>query len=213
MSAIGTKQTKNCVRFCVTNGCKAEQGKCVNVTAIQYFLAVCQEGSFTQAARHCGVAQPSLSIALKRLETELGGRLFQRGPDKAKLTELGRILRPHFQAIDRSIRDVQRITKKRSSYSVSPIRIDLRDVKKVDDDQPITDFLIETADQCALVAKTGRMLVQQLNSVAGTETLPLSQLSDGGRDLSEYVDRIAQSLLAKAVEVDHERQKRETPSA
>jgi len=77
----------------------------------------------------------------------------------------------------------------------------------------ITDFLIETADQCALVAKTGRMLVQRLDSAVGTETLPLSQLSDGGRDLSDQVDRIAQSLLAKAVEVDHERQKKGTPSA
>ena len=78
----------------------------------------------------------------------------------------------------------------------------------------ITDYLIETADQCALIAKTGRMLVEQLDSVVGTEPLaPLSQLSDGGRDLSERVDRIAQSLLAKAVEVDHERQRKGTPSA
>jgi hypothetical protein len=78
----------------------------------------------------------------------------------------------------------------------------------------ITDFLIETADQCTLIAKTGRMLVEQLDSVVGTESLaPLSQLSDGGLDLSARVDRIAQSLLAKAVEVDHERQKKEPPSA
>jgi len=81
----------------------------------------------------------------------------------------------------------------------------------------ITDYLIETADQCALIAKTGRMLVEQLDSVVGTETLaPLSQVSqvsDSGRDLSERVDRIAQSLLAKAVEVDHERQRKGTPSA
>ena len=78
----------------------------------------------------------------------------------------------------------------------------------------ITEFLIETADQCAIIAKTGRMLVEQLDSVVGTKTLaPLSQLSDGGRNLSEQVDRIAQSLLAKAVEVDHERQKKGTPSA
>jgi len=78
----------------------------------------------------------------------------------------------------------------------------------------VTDFLIETADQCALIAKTGRTLVEQLDSVIGTETLaPLSRLSDGGRDLSEQVDRIAQSLLAKAVELDHERQKKGTLSA
>jgi hypothetical protein len=78
----------------------------------------------------------------------------------------------------------------------------------------VTDFLIETADQCALVAKAGRMLVEQVDSVVGTKTLaPLSQLSDGGRDLSEQVNRIAQSLLAKAIQVDHERQKKGTPSA
>jgi hypothetical protein len=72
----------------------------------------------------------------------------------------------------------------------------------------ITDFLIETADQCDLIAKTGRMLVAQLDAVVGAEaTLPLSQLSDDGRSLSAQVDRIAQLLLAKAVEIDHERQR------
>jgi hypothetical protein len=72
----------------------------------------------------------------------------------------------------------------------------------------ITEYLIETADQCALIAKTGRMLVERLNAVVGTETaIPFSPLSDGGLDLSERVDRIAQSLLAKAVEIDHKRQK------
>jgi len=72
----------------------------------------------------------------------------------------------------------------------------------------IRDYLIETADQCALIAKTGRILVERLNAVVGSETTtPFSPLSAGGWDLSERVDRIAQSLLAKAVEVDHERQK------
>ena len=72
----------------------------------------------------------------------------------------------------------------------------------------ITDYLIETADQCALIARTGRMLVERLDTAVGTETLPFSQLSEGGKDLSERVERIAQSLLAKAVEIDHERQRR-----
>ena len=72
----------------------------------------------------------------------------------------------------------------------------------------IRDYLIETADQCALIAKTGRTLVERLNTVAGSETTPpFSSLSAGGWDLSERVERIAQSLLAKAVEIDHEQQK------
>ena len=81
----------------------------------------------------------------------------------------------------------------------------------------ITNYLIETADECALIARQGRMLVERLNAMIGTKaaapisqlTAPFSQLSDGGRDLSEQVDRIAKSLLAKAVEIDHDRQKKE----
>ena len=72
----------------------------------------------------------------------------------------------------------------------------------------ITDYLIETADQCALIAKQGRMLVERLDAVNDPKVLtPLLQLSEGGRDLSERVEQIAQSLLAKAVEIDHKQQK------
>jgi hypothetical protein len=73
----------------------------------------------------------------------------------------------------------------------------------------IADGLIETADQCSEIAKQRQLLVERLNAVIGPTTLtPLSQLSDGGLDLSERVERIAQSLLAKAVEIDHEQQKK-----
>jgi hypothetical protein len=73
----------------------------------------------------------------------------------------------------------------------------------------ITDYLIEIADECALVAKTGRMLVAQFDATVGPgPTAPLSQLSDAGKSLTDQVDRIAQSLLAKAIEIDHERQRR-----
>jgi hypothetical protein len=72
----------------------------------------------------------------------------------------------------------------------------------------ITDYLIETADQCALIAKQGRILVAQLDAVNVPKTLtPLSQLSAGGLDLSERVEQIAQSLLAKAVEIDNAQEK------
>lgn len=74
----------------------------------------------------------------------------------------------------------------------------------------IRDYLIETADQCAHIAKTGRILVERFNTMVRSEAAtPLSSLSAGGVDLSERVDQIAQSLLAKAVEIDHERQKNE----
>src|SRR4051794_40314892 len=65
---------------------------------IKYFLLLCEELSFTRAARRCRIAQPSLTKSIRALETELGGRLFQR-KRRIELSELGRAVRPYLQEI------------------------------------------------------------------------------------------------------------------
>jgi len=75
---------------------------------IRYFLALCREGSFTRAARRCGVAQPSLTRAIKNLERELGEPLFERLPQGAKLTAFGEQVSPYFDAIGRCIAEIKR---------------------------------------------------------------------------------------------------------
>lgn len=70
---------------------------------IRYFLALCEERSFTRAAKHCGVAQPSLTNAIKNLERELGQALFNRSRTGAALTPLGAALRRHFLRIEQSV--------------------------------------------------------------------------------------------------------------
>jgi LysR family transcriptional regulator, hydrogen peroxide-inducible genes activator len=65
---------------------------------VRYFLAVCQERSFTRAARRCGISQPSLTAAIMRLEQALGGALFERKPAVA-LTVLGHGVHPYLQRI------------------------------------------------------------------------------------------------------------------
>lgn len=59
---------------------------------LEYFLAVVEHQGFTNAARALHVAQPSLSHAIRRLEAELGGRLFHRLPHGAALTPAGEAL-------------------------------------------------------------------------------------------------------------------------
>lgn len=68
---------------------------------VHYFLALCEELSFTRSARRCGVSQPSLTTAISALERELGGALFHRKPSIA-LTELGRVVRPYLDEIARN---------------------------------------------------------------------------------------------------------------
>ncbi|MGC1092051.1 MAG: LysR family transcriptional regulator, partial [Pseudolabrys sp.] len=50
----------------------------MKIRQVTYFLALCEEQSFTRAARRCGVAQPSLTRAIQLLEQDIGGRLFER---------------------------------------------------------------------------------------------------------------------------------------
>lgn len=65
----------------------------MNLRDIQYFLAIAEEGSITNAAKKLNIAQPPLSRQMKHLEDELGSTLFIRGSRKIQLTEAGHLFR------------------------------------------------------------------------------------------------------------------------
>jgi hypothetical protein len=75
---------------------------------ISYFLALCEEKSFTRTAKRCGVKQPSITVAIKQLENEFGGPLFERSNSIIRLTNLGNLVRPDFARIDRSAANAKR---------------------------------------------------------------------------------------------------------
>ena len=65
----------------------------------RYFVALCETLNFTRAAEKCNVTQPSLTRAIKLLEEELGGPLFNRERNQTHLTELGRMMEPHLREV------------------------------------------------------------------------------------------------------------------
>jgi DNA-binding transcriptional LysR family regulator len=67
---------------------------------VRYFLALCEEKSFTRAAKRCGVSQPSISNAIRRLEEEFGGSLFHRTRSGTKLSPLGVAILPYLDQIN-----------------------------------------------------------------------------------------------------------------
>lgn len=67
---------------------------------IRYFLAACDTLNFTRAAELCAVSQPALTVAVRKLEEELGGPLFHRDPGQISLTELGRTMRTHLARVE-----------------------------------------------------------------------------------------------------------------
>jgi DNA-binding transcriptional LysR family regulator len=61
----------------------------MDLRQLEYVLAVADQGSFTRAAQQRHVAQPALSVAIRRLERELGLQLFERTSRRVALTAAG----------------------------------------------------------------------------------------------------------------------------
>ena len=66
---------------------------------LSYFLAVVETGSFTKAAKRVFVTQPTLSAGIKKLEQDLGKKLFNRTSKWVFLTESGTRFLPHAKSI------------------------------------------------------------------------------------------------------------------
>ncbi|HEY1950386.1 MAG TPA: LysR family transcriptional regulator [Bryobacteraceae bacterium] len=75
----------------------------MEIHQLRYFCAVAQTGSFTKAATQEGIAQPSLSQQILRLESDLGSKLFDRLGRGVQLTEFGRALLPEALQILRQV--------------------------------------------------------------------------------------------------------------
>ncbi|MCX5586956.1 LysR family transcriptional regulator [Streptomyces erythrochromogenes] len=70
----------------------------------EVFLRVARLASFTAAARSLGYTQSAVSRQIQTLEDEWGAPLFDRLPRGVRLTEAGRVLLPHAEAVGERLR-------------------------------------------------------------------------------------------------------------
>lgn len=61
----------------------------MNLNELRYAVAVAQQRNFRRAAEKCFVTQPALSLAIQKLEDELGVQLFERSRTEVTLTPIG----------------------------------------------------------------------------------------------------------------------------
>src|SRR3978361_659596 len=71
----------------------------VTINQLRTFVAVCDHGSFSGAARELNRAQSAISHAIKALERSLAGHCFERTTRKATLPAAGRSLLPDARAV------------------------------------------------------------------------------------------------------------------
>lgn len=62
----------------------------MTLNELRYIVAVARERHFGHAAESCHISQPTLSVAVRKLEDELGVTLFERGPGEMTVTPIGR---------------------------------------------------------------------------------------------------------------------------
>ncbi len=61
----------------------------MTLTEMRYIVALARERHFGKAAEACHVSQPTLSVALKKVEGQLGAALFERTANDVRITALG----------------------------------------------------------------------------------------------------------------------------
>jgi LysR family transcriptional regulator, hydrogen peroxide-inducible genes activator len=64
----------------------------MTLTEMRYLVALARERHFGRAAERCHVSQPTLSVAVKKVEGELGAPLFERSTVELRLTALGELV-------------------------------------------------------------------------------------------------------------------------
>ena len=90
---------------------------------IRYFLSICEYGSFSRAAEACGVTQPALTAAIRKLESEVGSPLFHREGKRLVVTKLGNLLRPHLEQVVGETRRVEDVARKFKLLRQAPLRV------------------------------------------------------------------------------------------
>ncbi len=79
----------------------------ITLHQLRVFWAVAHSETLTRAAKHLGLAQPSLSQQLSKLEATVGAQLFHRRSNEMVLTQAGMYLRPKAEQVLRHIQDLE----------------------------------------------------------------------------------------------------------
>lgn len=95
----------------------------MTLSELKYIVALSQERHFGRAAERCFVSQPTLSVAIKKLEDELGIGLFERSKNAVNLTPLGEQIVHQAQVVLENVSTLKNIAEGGRDQLSSPLKI------------------------------------------------------------------------------------------
>jgi LysR family hydrogen peroxide-inducible transcriptional activator len=95
----------------------------MTLTELRYIVTLAQSQHFGKAAELCNVSQPTLSIAVKKLEGELGVNLFERSKSNVRPTPIGQQIIHQSQRVLEEAAAIKDIAKSGSNQLSTPLHI------------------------------------------------------------------------------------------
>jgi LysR family hydrogen peroxide-inducible transcriptional activator len=95
----------------------------MTLTELKYIVAVARHKHFGRAAEACFVAQPTLSVAVKKLEDELGVPIFERGGTEVSTTQLGVQIVAQAERVLEQTAAIKEIAKQNKDPLAGPLRL------------------------------------------------------------------------------------------
>jgi LysR family hydrogen peroxide-inducible transcriptional activator len=95
----------------------------MTLTELKYIVALAREKHFGRAADACFVSQPTLSVAIKKLEEELSVSLFERGSSEVSLTPVGERIVVQAQRVLEEASAIKSIAQQGMDPLAGPLRV------------------------------------------------------------------------------------------
>ncbi len=95
----------------------------MTLTELKYIVAVARERHFGRAAEACFVSQPTLSVAIRKLEDELEVQLFERGSTEVSVTPIGQQIVEQAQRVLEEGNAIKEIAKLGKDPLAGPLKL------------------------------------------------------------------------------------------
>lgn len=95
----------------------------MTLTELKYIIAVARERHFGRAAESCFISQPSLSVAVRKLEEELGVHIFERRSQEVSLTPVGESIVEQAQKVLDDVRRIEELAVQGKDPLCGPLRL------------------------------------------------------------------------------------------
>jgi LysR family hydrogen peroxide-inducible transcriptional activator len=158
----------------------------MTLTELKYIVAVAQERHFGKAAEACFVSQPTLSVAVKKLEEELDIKLFERSANEVTVTALGEEIVRQAQSVLERAAHIKDIAKRGKDPLAGPLTLGVI--------YTIAPYLLPDLMRQAIAMSPQMPLIVQENLTAKL----LEQLRSGEIDCAVLAEPFADAGLAVA---------------